>query len=78
MTLAQNDTHYMPLKVLNQARSLGVHESCIERDLEGACEDCSIIFHIVLDTFYGHASNANDALMMILSDIMKDKDSTAQ
>lgn len=74
MSLTKNDTQFTPQKVLDLALDLGVHESCVEADLEGACSQCITLFHAAFDTYYGHADNANDALMMILSDILEDKD----
>lgn len=78
MSLTKSDTRYIPQKVVNLAYELGVHAECVEADFHGSCSACVSIFHVALDTFYGKADNANDALMMILSDIMEDKDNDSK
>lgn len=67
-------TGYIPSKVLRLAQDMGVHVDCMEADFEGACTGCVSLIHTAFDTFYGEAESANDAFMMILSDIMKDHD----
>lgn len=75
VNLTRTDANYTPQKVLELAVDLGVHLDCLEADWEGACSSCASIIHASFDAFYGEAENANDALMMILNDIMEDHDS---
>ena len=62
----------MPLKVQYKAKELGVHEECIESDLMGSCVECIDLMNEAFDHYYSHAENSDDALMMILSDILED------
>ena len=64
----------MPLKVQFRAKELGVHETCLEADHSGACELCKIVMFEAFDHYYGHAESSEDALMMILSDILLDRE----
>lgn len=73
MNTTENVTQLMPQKVLNLAYDLGAHGDCVEADLVGACSMCTSIFHQAFDHFYGHLKNADDALMMIINDILKDR-----
>lgn len=78
VSLTKSDTRYTPQKVLDLAQDLGVHPECVEADYEESCARCADIFHTVFDTFYGHAENSTDALMMILSDILDDRNTEPQ
>lgn len=73
VSLTKNDTRYIPQKVVDLALDLGVHPECVEADYEESCERCANIFHTAFDAFYGHAENSTDAMMMILSDILDDR-----
>lgn len=68
------DTALMPQRVVSMAFDLGVHESCVEADWEGSCEKCRNIFLFAFDSFYSLADNADEALMMIINDILEDRD----
>lgn len=64
----------MPLRVQFRAQELGIHERCLEVDHEGACETCKIVMFEVFEQYYGHAESSEDAMIMILSDIIRDRE----
>lgn len=72
MTDARQTT---PSKVLERAREQGVHEKCIEADHRGACASCVLIIQEVFDHFYGHVSTPEEALDLILIDLLNDLES---
>lgn len=74
MNLTNQGTLYTPQKVLDRARLCGAHEECIQADEPGACTVCKNIIFKAFDFFYSKANNADEAFMMILSDIMEDQD----
>lgn len=73
-----HETRVMPQKVLNLAYDLGVHEECVHADACGSCEECVILFNVAFDSFYGEAENSDQALMMILNDILEDRNTEVQ
>ena len=77
--LRSSDTvRYTPKRVTDLALELGAHPTCVELDFEEACSQCSALVHAALDTIYGHAANSTEALMMIINDILDDKDPLTQ
>lgn len=67
------DEKLLPVKVVIRAEELGMHQRCLENDVDGACSSCVEIIHTAFDEFYGHADNSDDVYMMILSDILDDR-----
>jgi hypothetical protein len=70
MTDASRST---PKRVLRRASELGVHADCVASDYEGACDSCIDIFNKVFHEFYGHATDASEALKWIIEDILRDQ-----
>lgn len=68
-----NASRSTPRKVLAKASELGVHPDCVAADYSGACDECIEIFNQVFHEFYGHASDAGEALELIVKDILKDR-----
>lgn len=74
--MISSDTAMIPQRVVTKALELGAHEDCIEADWDGSCDSCRLAFLTAFDSFYSMADNADEALMMIINDILEDRDTT--
>lgn len=78
MSFTANAIRHTPQKVLSLAQDLGVHPECVEVDYEESCEKCANIFHTAFDAFYGQAETSIDAMMMIINDVLDDRNTNQQ
>lgn len=63
-----------PRRVLRRAAELGIHADCVASDYQGACDDCIDVFNQSFHEFYGHATDAAEALSMIIDDLIADRE----
>lgn len=73
MSLMTDAGKMTPRRVLRRAAELGVHADCIAADFDGSCQSCVELVHNVFNEFYGHAKSADEALQLIIDDILTDR-----
>lgn len=61
-----------PTKATQKALAMGAHPRCLDMDLDNSCEMCTMIMDVAMHDLYGHATDPQDALELILSDLKTD------
>ena len=74
MSVMTDASKMTPRRVLRRASELGVHADCVASDHDGACARCIAISNEVFHEFYGHASDAAEAVLWIVEDIISDRE----
>jgi hypothetical protein len=62
-----------PRRVLRRAAELGTHADCVASGIDGACDSCVEFIHESFKEFYGHVDTAEEALILIVKDILEDR-----